>query len=623
VAVLDIVVFSKDRACQLELLLRSLERFFLDLDRARVAVLYTHSSEAFARGYALVRELHPVFEYVCERESELGFRELTIGLLGRRPYTTFFVDDDVLTAPVSLDCPEFEALSSDPELLCLSLRLRPGMDYDYAIDRRIAAPRLENGTWDWRGAEGSWGYPMSVEGHVFRTVELLPLMRRLPFSNPNTFEAVLAQHPLERPRMICRPDGALANLPHNLVQDIYSNRHGGLRAEDLNQRFLGGERLSLHTAAGIRIPGVQIDLPLLWEGDSTPASADARPRISVVIGAGPGDLAATVASVCEQRLPDVEIVLIEDWSDPARLAAARGQLTAHPDVPIRLLQAPRALAASNPALHATRGEFVLTLPAGERLGSGFLARALMALEAAPDAAYAYPAPAGTAPFSLRELTAVNHVGRVALLHRADWHGAGWFDEDGPEPEWDLWLALGARGRAGVPVPGDAGPSATGAPAADVRERLVRRHPQLFSVAERAQATGGTCEPPADGLRSFVTVACARVAAASPGLLRAYARWFGPGDDATLLLYAPAGGDGDVTGPLLAAVAEAGLSDSEGPALTLLCVPAAEGDAAVGRVARAVIGAAAGPGALARLPRYTPDDVAGLYRQFAQARDAAA
>ena len=58
----------------------------------------------------------------------------------------------------------------DPEIACLSLRMCPRMDYSYALDTITGIPPFEDGTtWRWPEAEGDWGYPMSLDGHVFRT----------------------------------------------------------------------------------------------------------------------------------------------------------------------------------------------------------------------------------------------------------------------------------------------------------------------------------------------------------------------------------------------------------------------------------------------------------------------
>ena len=203
---LDLVVFSKDRPAQLDLLLRSMRRFFPEYRDQAVSVLFTASAPAFDDGYAVVRDAFSELRWVDERTAGVPFREATLSLLGNRPLTAFMVDDNVFRAPFGLSGPEMDLFAADPEILCLSLRMAPWMDYCYPLDSRTPPPAFERGTvWSWPGAPGDWGYPMSADGHLFRTTELAPLVARLPFANPNTLEAALAADPLPSPKAICLP----------------------------------------------------------------------------------------------------------------------------------------------------------------------------------------------------------------------------------------------------------------------------------------------------------------------------------------------------------------------------------------------------------------------------------
>ncbi|MGO9959100.1 MAG: glycosyltransferase [Solirubrobacteraceae bacterium] len=267
---LEALIFSKDRACQLDLLLRSMKYFFAEWASSDVQILYTFSSPDFGCGYALVQAEHPEFSYVCELNSSSSFRELTLGLVaGERPYVTFFVDDDVFKEPFTLEAPEFAALATDSLLMCLSLRMCPRMNYAYTLDRFTAIPRFDRGTvWDWRHGEGDWGYPMSIDGHIFRTGELVQLIRVLDFSDPNTLEDALSRNPLPMPRAICFAESKIVNLPINRVQDTFPNRHGYVGAAFLNEQFLAGLRLSLATVIGVRPPSPHHELELLWKDTS-------------------------------------------------------------------------------------------------------------------------------------------------------------------------------------------------------------------------------------------------------------------------------------------------------------------------------------------------------------------
>src|SRR5512133_4191457 len=113
---LQLVIFSKDRPAQLELLLRSIKRFWQDWEQQRIHVLFAYSTEAFSRGFGVVRELHPEFAYVDEAASQRPFKDNVVTLLGDETYTAFLVDDNVVKERFSLAEREFERFASDPEI---------------------------------------------------------------------------------------------------------------------------------------------------------------------------------------------------------------------------------------------------------------------------------------------------------------------------------------------------------------------------------------------------------------------------------------------------------------------------------------------------------------------------
>lgn len=101
---LDIVISSEDRGCQLDLLLRGIKRFVSGWREANIQVLYTASSRRFDRAYNEVRAEHPEFRYICEMDRESSFQELTDGLV-REGSKVVVVgeDDDVFTELFSLN----------------------------------------------------------------------------------------------------------------------------------------------------------------------------------------------------------------------------------------------------------------------------------------------------------------------------------------------------------------------------------------------------------------------------------------------------------------------------------------------------------------------------------------
>jgi FkbM family methyltransferase len=653
---LDLVIFSKDRACQLELLLRSLKRFVAGWEELNVSVIHTWSEDAFGAGYAIAREAHPEIEWVSERDSAAGFRALTLGQLGRSEYTAFLVDDNVFKAPFSLDAPQLRALAQDPELLCLSWRMAPRMNYCYALDTLTTIPAFTDGTvWRWPEAQGDWGYPMSVDGHVFRTAQLLPLIGRLPFHNPNSFEAALAANPLPLPKAICLPDAPIVNLPVNRVQDTALNRHGDVAAAWLNERFLAGDRLAVETVIGVANPGPHHEVSLRWEGEPAPA-VDPDPRVSVVIpcfnlGA---HLEEAVRSVLAQDMTDLEVVVVDDGSTDASAAIADA-LAAH-DPRVRVMHTPNSghpAYSRNTGIAAAHAPYVLCLDADDRLDDPRFVGALAnALDVRPQAVVAFGDQQdfdgsttlhGLPDWDFAALTRANRLSTCSMFRRAAWDDVDGFAPIGYE-DWEFWIALGETGGTGVKVPGVAWSyrvSDRGRFSNDQtrdqanKATIVARHPDLYTPAQRAWADGVLAGDPAaldvphapfvipeapavapvmtvDGLRAFVTVALADEVIAEPSLLRRYASTFTGDDDATLILYAPDTSTDAVVPQLAGALTAAGLAEDGSADVLLVAVPAAQGDRVLRRSAHSALSAAAiPPSPLDELPRFAEEAVAKM------------
>ncbi len=99
-AIPDVVIFSQDRACQLDLLLRSVKRFLGGSEPADVVVLYGFSTRADDRAYNVVRAEHREFRYVCEADHATGRRELAVDLVSGDRDVLVLTDEVVLVAPL-------------------------------------------------------------------------------------------------------------------------------------------------------------------------------------------------------------------------------------------------------------------------------------------------------------------------------------------------------------------------------------------------------------------------------------------------------------------------------------------------------------------------------------------
>lgn len=245
---LNIIIFSKDRACQLDLLLTSMHKMFKEYAQYNINVLYTSSADEYESAYTKLKRMHQHIKLISEQD----FRGDLISLINpENNYTVFLVDDDVWKEPFTIKCNELKALEEDDDILCLSLRLDQNLTYCYTLNVDMKTPVFSsNSTWEWGKFSDDFGYPMSLDGHIFRTKDITPLVSQLPYNTPNTLEAALSKNPPNRHKMICMEKAPIFNIPINKVQTQYSNRHGSVSAEYLNKLFNSYYRISLAPLIG-------------------------------------------------------------------------------------------------------------------------------------------------------------------------------------------------------------------------------------------------------------------------------------------------------------------------------------------------------------------------------------
>lgn len=256
------IVFSCDRPAQLDLCLQSLQEQ-VDVP-SRVTAIYKVKSSELLDGYSRVMGLHPQVDFVDETKAG-GFKPALVSTLYPADIVGMLVDDIVFVRPISASDPELNSWDN-PELLSVSLRLSPGITSCYMMQGMATKPPVsaDNLVWDWKGCGGDWGYPMSLDGNLYRTSDLYPVLSSIEALNPNELEYRLAVNPINKPLMRCYDASRLVNIPHNRVQNVFANRSMNHDVRDINQRFLEGDRLNPAVFRGVVTSTVHAELPYGW-----------------------------------------------------------------------------------------------------------------------------------------------------------------------------------------------------------------------------------------------------------------------------------------------------------------------------------------------------------------------
>ncbi len=269
------LVFSRDRALQLEATLASFLLQVPDAASVDVVVLYRATSTRHSSQYRVLGE-H--FGSRVRFAQEVDFRSQVIEILNHsapapnaasRPtpsgdpggHCLFLVDDCIFVRPIRLRDAQ-SALESTPDALGLSLRLGRNTTYCYSLSRPQALPRfsqLENGLlkFRWRGSDGDFGYPLEISSSLYGLQMLRDLISGLPFDGPSALESQLALRARHfsgrQPALLCSEHSVAFCTPVNRVQEVYDNRTGAasrFSVENLADLFDQGMRIDVHSLAG-------------------------------------------------------------------------------------------------------------------------------------------------------------------------------------------------------------------------------------------------------------------------------------------------------------------------------------------------------------------------------------
>lgn len=258
------VIFSRDRPMQLDLLLRSLKQKAPGV--FRTIVIDRATTDATAMAYERCRSDHLDTPFhVEDRHGNTLPRQAAALLDG--DLSCFLTDDSVLYRGL----PEVPVL--DTGVLCFSLRLGVNTNWCYPHDREQQIPPFTLAPpamfWKWRTADGDFGYPGSLDGHIFRTETLRQALADAPAGNPNRIEEhLMTRFSDSLPLMGAFQQSCLLGIPVNRVNETNPNRNGtihGYSVQDLNRRYLRGDRIDLNALDFSDVRGAHQEIPLVFQ----------------------------------------------------------------------------------------------------------------------------------------------------------------------------------------------------------------------------------------------------------------------------------------------------------------------------------------------------------------------
>ena len=262
------LIFSKNRACQLDLLLRSINENFTHISND-IRIIYTYTDSEFEKGYSKLIDKFPD----CIWYEQVDFQKDTMFALSQsKEHVCFFVDDNVVYNKPNIFGYQIEYLINNiEEACCFSFRLglntitqAPYANPPRILDIKqipfaeILADDKQILGWLWNKLPtygNNFGYPFSVDGHIYNTKSIIDCLD-YEFDTPNALEG---RFPIKKlkPAMLCLTKSCVVNNPINLVGSS-NNDAGhwwGHTLEELNTNFIKGKIINLASIYKNKIVG--------------------------------------------------------------------------------------------------------------------------------------------------------------------------------------------------------------------------------------------------------------------------------------------------------------------------------------------------------------------------------
>ena len=269
---LQIIIFSFNRALQLDTLLTSLVKHWKAPEYC-VDVLYNTTDEEYEKAYHKVRDKfasYPItyhkevavadkpkanmfltwdnvkryLKYPCLRHPKSNFRSLLLSIIKDNPVThlMFMTDDAMFIKDVNIPLSVFQWIDECPCSRQFILRIGEGMN-----NQPKDIVRKEEGYLKWNMYDAlnvkNWGYNFSVDAHIYDKEVIVAILNQLLFVNPNTLEDPVCRSMRRKGMMgeaMAYESPRILSFPINMVQSVVQNETLGVDCRMLNQRYLDG-----------------------------------------------------------------------------------------------------------------------------------------------------------------------------------------------------------------------------------------------------------------------------------------------------------------------------------------------------------------------------------------------
>jgi hypothetical protein len=265
---INCIIFSKDRPLQLHALLGSIKDHLSGV--GTIHILYCASNIDYELGYqrlAVESNLKNV-NWCREEDFQVDLLKIVNRINSKSLF--FLVDDIIFTENVNFD--DFGEV--DTNKYVISLRLGANLRYCYMSNARQRLPNFTLNSekiddkfllWNWSDGKWDWGYPLSLDGHIFSTNEIIKIFNLITFSNPNSLEGAMQifSDIYKKKIGLCYFKSRLVNIPNNKVQNSNNNRFQGNDPKKLLKLWNSGFRINYKLYYGFNNKSVHEEIDIV------------------------------------------------------------------------------------------------------------------------------------------------------------------------------------------------------------------------------------------------------------------------------------------------------------------------------------------------------------------------
>lgn len=270
------IVVSRNRGCQLDLLLRGYRHYASQFD---IKVIHRYD-DGFKAGLNKVRAKFPEVEFIEEKD----FRGQILGILkGTQSRTvTFMTDDTCWRVPFPASDSEVAKLLDDAHMF--SLLLRNGintirqchytneMQQPLDIQQVWNTQTLQVGSYNFRQYrfEQDWGRPVSLDGSLHEVDQLRNILIGLPWTNPRSLDDINSHRDKIRGMTgLCKESFVVTQSVNQSFDGARADNWGHFvqySLEELEQQYVSGKMIKMDQEKYL-IQSSHVEIKFEWEED--------------------------------------------------------------------------------------------------------------------------------------------------------------------------------------------------------------------------------------------------------------------------------------------------------------------------------------------------------------------